>query len=62
MIPHAFSLLEPCSNNVVEYQALIVELELALESGITMLEVLEDSQPDESEIWSQEAWYVALLQ
>ncbi|KAJ8624359.1 hypothetical protein MRB53_032889 [Persea americana] len=44
MIPHAFSLLEPCSNNVVEYQALIVGLELALKSGITMLEAFGDSQ------------------
>ncbi|XXG85664.1 hypothetical protein AAC387_Pa11g0701 [Persea americana] len=32
MIPHAFSLLEPCSNNAAEYQALIIGLELALKS------------------------------
>ncbi|MBY3556089.1 ribonuclease HI family protein, partial [Modestobacter lapidis] len=44
MIPHAFSLLEPCSNNAAEYQALIVGLELALESGITVLEAFGDSQ------------------
>ncbi|XXG59012.1 hypothetical protein AAC387_Pa04g1174 [Persea americana] len=44
MIPHAFSLLEPCSNNAAEYQALIIGLELALESGITILEVFGDSQ------------------
>ena len=44
MIPHAFSLLEPCSNNAAEYQALIVGLELALESGITILEAFGDSQ------------------
>ena len=44
MIPHAFSLLEPCSNNAAEYQALIIGLELALESGITMLEAFRDSQ------------------
>ncbi|XXG62737.1 hypothetical protein AAC387_Pa05g1050 [Persea americana] len=35
---HAFSLLEPCSNNAAKYQALIIGLELALEFGITMLE------------------------
>ena len=29
-IPHFFSLLEPCSNNRVEYTALIMGLELAL--------------------------------
>ena len=44
MIPQAFSLLEPCSNNAAEYQALIIGLELALESGITMLEAFGDSQ------------------
>ncbi|KAJ8627451.1 hypothetical protein MRB53_020758 [Persea americana] len=44
MIPHAFSLLEPCSNNVAEYQAPITGLELALESDITMLEAFGDSQ------------------
>ena len=44
MIPHAFSLLEPCSNNAAEYQALIIGLELALEYGITMLEAFGDSQ------------------
>ena len=44
MIPYAFSLLEPCSNNAAEYQTLILRLELALESDITMLEVLGDSQ------------------
>ncbi|XXG73076.1 hypothetical protein AAC387_Pa07g2054 [Persea americana] len=44
MIPHAFSLLERCSNNATEYQALILGLELALESGITMLEAFGDSQ------------------
>ena len=44
MIPHAFSLLEPCSNNATEYQALVVGLELVLKSGITMLEAFRDSQ------------------
>ncbi|XXG88174.1 hypothetical protein AAC387_Pa12g0418 [Persea americana] len=44
MIPHAFSLLEPCSHNAAEYQALFIGLELALESGITMLEAFGDSQ------------------
>ena len=33
-ILHSFSLLEQCSSNVVEYTALIMVLELALESGI----------------------------
>ena len=44
MIPHAFSLPESCSNNAAEYQALILGLELAIESSITMLEVFGGSQ------------------
>ncbi|XXG41985.1 hypothetical protein AAC387_Pa01g2344 [Persea americana] len=44
LIPHAFSLLEPCSNNAVEYQALIIGLELTFEFGITMLEAFGNSQ------------------
>ena len=44
MIPHAFSLLEPCTNNAAEYQAPILGLELTIESGITMPKVFGDSQ------------------
>ncbi|XXG62733.1 hypothetical protein AAC387_Pa05g1046 [Persea americana] len=44
MIPHAFLLLEPCSNSAAEFQALIIGLELALDSGITMLEAFGNSQ------------------
>ena len=44
MIPYAFSLLELCSNNAAEFQALIVGMEIALESGITVLEVFGDSK------------------
>ena len=44
MIPQAFLLLEPCSNNAAKYQALIVGLELSFESGITMLGAFGDSQ------------------
>ena len=43
-IPYSFSLLGPCSNNAVEYTALIMGLELALESGIDILAVYGDSQ------------------
>ena len=43
-IPQTFSLLEPCSNNVAEYIALIMVLDLALESGIDILAVYGDSQ------------------
>ncbi|XXG62804.1 hypothetical protein AAC387_Pa05g1110 [Persea americana] len=44
MISHAFSLLEPCSNNAAEYQSLIIGFELTLEFGITMLEAFGNSQ------------------
>lgn len=39
LIPHSFALLEPCSNNVAEYQTLIMGMELA----IRRLEVRGDS-------------------
>ena len=39
LIPHSFALLQPCSNNVAEYQALIMGMELA----IRRLEVRGDS-------------------
>ena len=44
MILHAFSLLEPFSNNAAGYQPLIIGLELALKSAFTMVEVFRDSQ------------------
>jgi len=44
VLPHSFTLFELCSNNVAEYQALIVGLEMALEMGITRLDVYGDSK------------------
>ena len=44
LIPYSFSLLATCSNNVVEYEALINDFELALEMHIDQLEVFGDSQ------------------
>lgn len=44
MIPHSFVLTEPCSNNVAEYQALIIGMEIAREMGISRLEVRGDSK------------------
>ena len=41
--PHSFALLERCSNNVAEYQALIMGMELARELAIRRLEVRGDS-------------------
>ena len=44
MIPHSFLLTEACSNNVAEYQALIIGMEIAQEIGIQKIEVRGDSQ------------------
>lgn len=44
MIPHSFSLTESCSNNVAEYQALIMGMEMAHEISIDPLEVCGDSK------------------
>ena len=44
VFPRAFSLTEPCTNNVAEYNALLIGLELAKELGIKHLEAYGDSQ------------------
>ena len=47
VLPFAFVLSEPCSNNVVEYQALIAGLQMALDMKISCLEVYGDSKRSE---------------
>ena len=37
ILPYSFRLSEPYSNNIVEYQALIIRLQIAIEMEITML-------------------------
>jgi len=44
LIPYSFSLIEICSNNVAEYEAFIIGLELALKMRINQLEVFGASQ------------------
>ncbi|XP_020258925.1 uncharacterized protein LOC109835356 [Asparagus officinalis] len=44
VLPRAFSLTEPCTNSVAEYNALLIGLELAKELGIKHLEAYGDSQ------------------
>ena len=44
MLPFAFVLSEPCSNNVAEYQALIAGLQMALDMKISYLEVYGNSK------------------
>ena len=42
VIPHAFSLTEPCFNNVAEYNALLIEMQIANEIGVKNLEAYGD--------------------
>jgi len=44
LILYSFSLHETYSNNVADYEALIISLELAIEMCIDQLEVFGDSQ------------------
>ena len=44
VIPRAFSLTEPCSNNVVEYNALLIGMQIADEIGVKNLEAYGDSK------------------
>jgi len=43
-MPYSFSLLEPCTNNMAEYEALIIGLEMAIEMRVTKLQAFGDSQ------------------
>src|SRR5436190_13157968 len=40
----AFSLTEPCTNNVAEYNALLIDLQLALQLGVRNLQAYGDSE------------------
>jgi len=44
VIPRAFSLTEPCSNNVAEYNALLIRIQIAEEIGVKNLEAYGDSK------------------
>ena len=44
MIPRAFSLTESCSNNVAEYNALLIGMQIADKIGIKNLEAYGDSK------------------
>ena len=43
ILPCAFSLTEPCSNNVTEYNTLLIGLQLAQQMGVKYLEAYGDS-------------------
>jgi len=44
IIPHAFSLAEPCYNNIKEYNALLIGMQIADEIGIKNLDAYSDSK------------------
>ena len=44
VLPRAFSLMESCSNNVAEYNALLIGLQLAHGMGVRYLEAYDDSK------------------
>ena len=44
LIPHAFSLTELCSNNISEYNALLIGMQLAEEIGVKNLEAYGNSK------------------
>ena len=44
VIPRAFSLTEPCSNNVVKYNALFIGMQIIDEIGVKNLEAYGDSK------------------
>jgi len=44
VIPCAFSLIEPCSNNVTNYNALLIRIQLAKEIGVKNLKAYGDSK------------------
>ncbi|XP_074296887.1 uncharacterized protein LOC141627548 [Silene latifolia] len=44
VMPYSFTLTQFCSNNVAEYQALILGLQMAIEIGVRDMDIYEDSQ------------------
>ncbi|TYK14754.1 uncharacterized protein E5676_scaffold13055G00010 [Cucumis melo var. makuwa] len=44
MLPYSFTLSELCSNNVLEYQAFIIDLQMASEFRIKCIEIFGDSK------------------
>jgi len=44
VIPRVFSLSEPCSNNVAEYNALFIGMQFIEEIGVKHLEAYGDSK------------------
>ncbi|XXG47195.1 hypothetical protein AAC387_Pa02g1875 [Persea americana] len=45
LIPHVFTLANHCSNNIAEYQSVIMGMEIALATRIKRLEIFGNSKP-----------------
>jgi len=45
ILPQEFSLTTPCSNNVAEYNVLLIGLQITYEMGVCYLEAYDDSKP-----------------
>ena len=67
VLPRAFSLTESCSNNVAEYNALLIGLQLAHEMGVRYLEAYGDSKLIINQIKGDmrsatQIWYLIIMQ
>ena len=67
ILPRAFSLTELCSNNVTEYNVLLIGLQLAHEMGVRCLEAYGDSKLIINQVKGEyevvmEIWYVIIMQ
>ncbi|KAK4388595.1 hypothetical protein Sango_2466100 [Sesamum angolense] len=52
VLPYSFTLIQNCSNNVAEYQALILGLKIAVNAKQLPLKVYGDSTSGQSTPWS----------
>src|SRR3954464_10437090 len=53
VIPRAFSLTEPCTNNVAEFNALLIGLQLAHQLGVRNLQAYGDSELIVNQLWGE---------
>jgi len=62
VIPRAFLLIEPCSNNVTEYNTLLVRMQLVDEIGVKHLEANGDSKLIVNQVRKKyEVWHEDLV-
>jgi len=62
VIPRAFSLTESCSNNILEYNTLLIGMQLAEELGVKDLESYDDSKLNINQVHEEyEVWHEDLV-